>query len=338
MSRNTKYDIALSFAGEDREYVDEVARLLQNKGISVFYDLFEEEKLWGKNLYDYLSDIYQNKARYTIMFISAFYKEKLWTNHERQAMQSRAFQESQEYILPARFDDTEIVGVLPTIGYIDLRTKTPEQFVQIIERKLISSGLTIPSENIRQGLSTITRIPKITPQELKITITDKYNKSGIPNVQIVLSAENGTYLSCLTNEEGVGVISIKTKRSYFLLIAHPNFPSVLIERPDLESDLRIELSKIENVGSIVIQGVGHIPGLLGRLNPIFDSSHRMYLYADNIAINGGNNQPVNFALNSKLTLEDSQGIVMNLFFRFINGHTTALIDYIQSIIEANKIS
>src|SRR5690606_1305684 len=116
-----EFEIALSFAGEDREYIDRVATLLQKDGIKIFYDSFEEENLWGKNLYDYLSDIYQNKAKFTIMFISEHYAKKLWTNHERQAMQARAFQERQEYILPARFDDTEIPGVLPTVGYISLK-------------------------------------------------------------------------------------------------------------------------------------------------------------------------------------------------------------------------
>ena len=93
------------------------------------------------------------------------------------------------------------------------------------------------------------------------------------------------------------------------------------------------MNRIENVGSIVIHTTGYINGLEGRLSPIYDSSHRMYLYADNIAINGGMNQPVNISINSTLVLEDSKGVVMNLIFRFINGHTTALIDYIKPTID-----
>ena len=58
-----EFDIALPFAGENREYVDRVANLLRDSGVKVFYDLFEESNLWGKNLYDYLSEIYMNKAR-----------------------------------------------------------------------------------------------------------------------------------------------------------------------------------------------------------------------------------------------------------------------------------
>ena len=34
-----KYDIALSFAGEDREYVEKVATLLKENGVRVFYDM-----------------------------------------------------------------------------------------------------------------------------------------------------------------------------------------------------------------------------------------------------------------------------------------------------------
>lgn len=65
-----KYHVALSFAGEDRKYVDQVADYLREHGVDVFYDKFEETKLWGKDLYTYLVDIYQNKALYTVMFVS----------------------------------------------------------------------------------------------------------------------------------------------------------------------------------------------------------------------------------------------------------------------------
>ncbi len=40
MNENAQYEVALSFAGEQREYVEEVARVLQNRGVSVFYDEF----------------------------------------------------------------------------------------------------------------------------------------------------------------------------------------------------------------------------------------------------------------------------------------------------------
>jgi len=146
MEKNHEYDVALSFAGEDRDYVDQVAHLLKDRGIKVFYDLFEEADLWGKDLYVHLSDVYQKRARYTVMFISKMYAEKIWTNHERRSAQARAFQDAQEYILPARFDDTEIPGVLSTVGYIGLQKRSPDDLASLIVKKIISSGGSVPTE------------------------------------------------------------------------------------------------------------------------------------------------------------------------------------------------
>ena len=108
---HTRYEVALSFAGEDRKYVESVASELAGAGVAVFYDRYEEAELWGKNLYDHLRYIYSEAADYIVIFISAAYVTKPWTNHERESAQSRAFGERREYILPARFDDTKVPGL-----------------------------------------------------------------------------------------------------------------------------------------------------------------------------------------------------------------------------------
>ncbi len=131
-----QYDIALSFAGEDRSYADKIASLLKQRGINVFYDKFEQADLWGRDLYAHLADVYTNRARYCIMLLSRQYAAKAWTNHERMNAQERAFRERQEYILPVRLDDTVIPGIRQTIGYLDLRTTSIEELVAFVERKL----------------------------------------------------------------------------------------------------------------------------------------------------------------------------------------------------------
>ena len=131
-----EYDVALSFAGEDRQYAEELANLLESNGYKVFYDKYEQARLWGKDLYAHLSSIYKDKARYCVMFLSKHYAQKLWPNHERRNAQARAFEESREYILPVRLDDTEIPGILPTVGYLDLRELTIRQIYQFLLEKL----------------------------------------------------------------------------------------------------------------------------------------------------------------------------------------------------------
>jgi hypothetical protein len=85
-----EYQITLSFAGEQRAEVEQIAACLAAAGVKVFYDKFSKTELWGKDLYQHLSGVYQNKAQYCIIFISKEYVEKAWTNHELKAAQARA--------------------------------------------------------------------------------------------------------------------------------------------------------------------------------------------------------------------------------------------------------
>lgn len=137
-----KFHVALSFAGEDRAYVDAVAKALQAYGVDVFYDKFEEADLWGKDLYMHLSDVYQNRAVFTVMFVSDAYRKKLWTNHERKSAQARAFTESREYILPAFFDEAvEVPGLLKTTGHIALAGRSSTDLAALIIKKLLKTGV-----------------------------------------------------------------------------------------------------------------------------------------------------------------------------------------------------
>src|SRR6516165_3308139 len=143
-----KYHVALSFAGEDRNYVEKVAAQLTADGVSVFYDKYEEVELWGKDLYTHLKEVYEKRAVFTVMFISEHYQNKLWTNHERKAAQARAFEDSdKEYILPAFFDKAiEVPGLTKTTGHISLANRSPEQFANLIVKKLSAAGIDLPKQ------------------------------------------------------------------------------------------------------------------------------------------------------------------------------------------------
>ena len=133
---NFKYDIALSFASEDRQVVQQYAQSISQNNVSVFYDKYEQANLWGKDLYEKLDEVYRKQAKYCVIFISKFYAKKLWTNHERKSAQARAFEENREYILPVKLDDTELLGIRETVGYIDLRKTTINELVELTLKKL----------------------------------------------------------------------------------------------------------------------------------------------------------------------------------------------------------
>ncbi|HWC15362.1 MAG TPA: TIR domain-containing protein [Actinomycetota bacterium] len=131
-----EYDVCLSFAGEERSYVEMVAGGLKEHGVRVFYDDDETVKLWGKDLAEHLDYIYRKASRYCVMFVSEAYARKPWTRHERRSALARALEEESEYILPARFDDTDLDGLPPTIGYLDLQQYAPATLVDFLLEKL----------------------------------------------------------------------------------------------------------------------------------------------------------------------------------------------------------
>jgi hypothetical protein len=132
-----KYDVCLSFASEQRDYVREVKRELQQAGLTTFFDEDEESMLWGNHLHEVLDDVYRKSSRFCVMFISREYGAKMWTNFERRSALARAMKDRhQNYLLPARFDDTVIEGLLPTVLDINLRMRSPAQFAQDIIKKV----------------------------------------------------------------------------------------------------------------------------------------------------------------------------------------------------------
>lgn len=72
-----EYDVALSFAGEDRKFVEDCAEILRSLNINVFYDNYEKEVLLGKNLYIYLADVYQIELALPLFLFQKHIRKKV---------------------------------------------------------------------------------------------------------------------------------------------------------------------------------------------------------------------------------------------------------------------
>lgn len=132
------FDIALSFAGEDRPVAERLALLLTGRNVKVFYDFHLRAELWGKD-HQHLQSVYRDKARYCIILISKAYEEKRWTRFELRQAQVRQIREGREYILALRLDDTDLPELNPTDFYMDLRTTDLNQICNVIMEKLGSN-------------------------------------------------------------------------------------------------------------------------------------------------------------------------------------------------------
>ena len=158
-----RWDVALSFAGAQRDYVAQVAKALKARGVRCFYDADEQVRLWGTHLAEELPRIYVRESAAVVVFISADYAGGDWTRLERRAAFSRAVIEAGVYVLPARFDDSELPGLLPDVVTVDLQGYNPEQFADLVVAKLAdlaispsppaawATGLVRPERAVRVG-------------------------------------------------------------------------------------------------------------------------------------------------------------------------------------------
>ena len=113
-----------------------MAEFLRAAGYAVFYDNFYPEQLWGKNLPVFFDEIFRKRARFCVMFVSKEYRDRIWTNLEARSAQARALEEKgNEYILPIRVDDTELEGLLPTVGYVPISAGI-ERIGEVLVKKL----------------------------------------------------------------------------------------------------------------------------------------------------------------------------------------------------------
>jgi len=78
------FQVALSFAGENRPFAEGVASGLREADIRVFFDDFYVEDLWGEDLAVKLGEIYHDASEFCIMILSQHYLDKMWPSYERQ--------------------------------------------------------------------------------------------------------------------------------------------------------------------------------------------------------------------------------------------------------------
>ena len=130
------YQVALSFAGEQRDYVEGVAQHLAARSIGVFYDGFQRTWLWGRDGVEAFHQVFAETSNFVVMFVSAEYVAKPWTRHERKSALSRMLTEESEYVLPVRFDDTPVPGLPESIQYLEANDYTPAQLAAVIVEKI----------------------------------------------------------------------------------------------------------------------------------------------------------------------------------------------------------
>jgi tetratricopeptide (TPR) repeat protein len=132
--RNYKWDVAISFAGEDRKIARKLAASLKASGLCVFYDKDHKSYLWGKSQKEFDS-IYGQESRFVMPIISKHYTTSDWPRYEFSVALEESKKRQEEFILPVRLDDTRLSGLHDDINYIDLRQESISEVVRALVDK-----------------------------------------------------------------------------------------------------------------------------------------------------------------------------------------------------------
>ena len=133
-----RFRIAISYAGEKRDFVAPVATILAQRfgEERVLYDKFHRAEFARGDLATYLPDLYLEQADLVVVVICKDYKEKEWTGLEWDAVLSLRKQRKLDEVMLCRFDYIEGKGLLGLAGYLDLDQATPRETAELILQRL----------------------------------------------------------------------------------------------------------------------------------------------------------------------------------------------------------
>ena len=148
------------------------------------------------------------------------------------------------------------------------------------------------------------------PTPATASILAHHRGNPLPKIEILALFPNKTWKQATTDENGEAKIDLHTTHLPMTVFTAAHGFAAHLEHDwvPVNGALTLEMQSLPDGGSVIFpEATGHLPGLSGRLNPKRDTHDRTYLYASNIAINEGQQQPVTFVPGEDLRLTDANG-------------------------------
>jgi len=131
------FDVALSFPGEARPYVEQVAAALEHLigPDRYFYDNNYVAQLARPSLDTFLQAIYRDRSKLIVVFLGADYERKEWCGIEFRAIRDLLNARAADRIMYVRIDAGVVEGVLNLDGYIDAQRFSPAEVAAFIQER-----------------------------------------------------------------------------------------------------------------------------------------------------------------------------------------------------------
>lgn len=122
-SESFDYDLALSFAGENRELARYIAESLKMLDMTVFFDEMFEANFLGQAWSAQFKGIFGKQSRFVLCLLDIHHSNKIWPTFEREHFAPRVPEGS---VIPVYLDDTKFVGIPSDIIGIKFKFDTTD--------------------------------------------------------------------------------------------------------------------------------------------------------------------------------------------------------------------
>lgn len=161
------YDLAFSFAGEQRSYVEATKVACEALGLRVFYDRDKNNEWWGKNFIVEQRKVYGSQTRFFVPFISTEYLAKPIPNDEFQAAMMTAVKRGDAYVLPVLMDAVDVPAELlhPHVHYLRSTDYDSPALAEQMRQRVVRAGVQQVPREIAEVVSEALelRLPKVEP-------------------------------------------------------------------------------------------------------------------------------------------------------------------------------
>lgn len=153
-SETYKYDVAISYARENRPIAEGITNILMKNGLIVFYAPFQKRHLWGKKLSTEFKKSFGESSRFVLILISHHYAVKDWTDFEFSIAKDEGRKREREFILPLKLDETKLVGLHRDISYLDFKKEGLDGIANCLVEKVESmKSKKTPDETFRDAFN-----------------------------------------------------------------------------------------------------------------------------------------------------------------------------------------
>jgi hypothetical protein len=210
-----RFRIALSFAGETRDFVAKVAAILADQfgKDAILYDKFHEAEFATYDRGITLPKLYAEESDLIVPVLCPSYDQKPWTGWEWVHIYTLLTRGDAQRVMPCRFGLANVEGLSSAAAFIELDDRTPEDIAdRILERLALNEGK--PIDYYIERRVSGRRASTTTPNNLPRLQAFFGRDAELEAVREALDPESRTWGALIDGPGGMGKTSLAVRAAY----------------------------------------------------------------------------------------------------------------------------